>query len=104
MDVILEKIILFAALLLLLALMILAKKAYDYFKSLLDKAQADKLDKFVEELVSAADQLLKQTDPDGSVRLEYVCNQLVAAGYSLTNAIRAKIEHFVLKLGHGGTA
>lgn len=103
MENILNHIIMVAFVFLLLILMILVKKAYEYFKSLLKQDEAAALDQFVEELVGAADQLFKQTDPDGSVRLEYVCNQLVAEGYELTNAIRAKIENYVLKLGHGDT-
>ena len=104
MEYILYKIIMWALLLVLLVLMILSKKAYDYLKSLIKKDDAEELDKFVGDLVGAADQLFKAEDPDGSARLEYVYARLVEAGYDITEAIRAKIENKVLKLGHGGDA
>ena len=102
METVIEKIILWAALLFLLVLMILAKKAYDYLKSKLKAEKADALDKLVETLVCAADQMFKAYDVDGSLRLGYVQEQLVAAGHDVTEAVRALIESKVLKLGHGG--
>ena len=102
METVIEKIIVWALLLFLLVLMILAKKAYDYLKSKLKAESADALDKLVETLVCAADQMFKAYDVDGSLRLGYVQEQLVAAGYDVTEAIRALIESKVLKLGHDG--
>jgi len=104
MENIMSKIILVAATLLLLALIILCKKAYAYLKTMISKEKAEKLDNFVETLVCAADQMFKDIDPDGSLRLEYVQGQLIEAGHDLTDAIRALIESKVLKLGHGGGA
>lgn len=104
MEDIMNKIIMVAATLLLLVLIILCKKAYAYLKTLLKKEDAEKLDKFVETLVYAADQMFKDIDPDGSLRLDYVQGQLVEAGHDLTEAVRALIESKVLKLGHGGGA
>ncbi len=102
MEVIMNKIIMVAACLLLLILVILAKKAYIYLKSLMKKEDAEKLDKFVEELVLAAEQMLKAEDETGSIRLEYVQGMLIEAGYDLTDTVRALIESKVYKLNQAG--
>lgn len=102
MELIMEKLIEAAALVLTVALIILAKRGFAYLKTLLKKEEADALDTFVDELVGAADQMYKKDDPDGSIRLDYVYQMLIEAGHELTDALRAKIENKVLKLGHGG--
>jgi hypothetical protein len=102
MEMVMEKLIEVAAFILLVALIILAKRGFIYLKTLLTKEEAEELDAFVEELVGAADQLYKKDDPDGSIRLDYVYQMLIEAGHELTSALRAKIENKVLKLGHGG--
>ena len=99
MDAILDKIVYLCLVLLLLVLLILAKRAYNYLKSLMSKEDAAKLDSFVWELVAAAEQMYKEKDPTGAVRLDYVQGMLMEAGYEITEAIRAKIESCVLKLG-----
>lgn len=71
---------------------------YDFLKGKLDEQNDAKLDLFVSELVTAAEQMFKKDDPDGSVRLEYVQDMLVEAGYDITEAIRAMIESKVFEI------
>ena len=67
-------------------------------KTKLSVTQAEKLDLFVAELVAAAEQLYKEKDADGSIRLEYVKGMLVEAGYELTDAVKALIEAKVFEI------
>lgn len=69
-------------------------------KSKLDAEQDAQLDKFIDELTAAADQMYKDGDPLGEIRREYVHEQLIKAGYQLTDAIIAKIESSVFRLPH----
>lgn len=69
-----------------------------FLKGKLDEQGDAKLDKFIDELTAAADQLYKKSDPDGSIRREFVHSELLNAGYQITDAIIAKIESSVLYL------
>lgn len=80
------------------AVMWVCGKVCAYLAQKLDAAKMEKLEKFVETLVTAADQMYKSNDPDGSARLGYVQGELIAAGYDLTAAVRAMIESKVLKV------
>jgi len=72
-------------------------------KAKLDTEEIAKLDMFVAEFVAAAEQLIsKENDPDGSMRLEYVQEMLMEAGYELTDAVRALIEAKVFEINMVG--
>lgn len=73
-----------------------------YIKSKMSAEDAAMLDQFIDELTSAADQMFKKDDPDGTMRYQYVTNALIDAGYELTEAIVAKIESSVFYLPHKG--
>ena len=87
-----------AAVLLLYGVIYLGKYAIAFVKSKLSDRQLAKLRKFIDELVTAAEQMLKKDDPDGSIRLAYVQNMLVDAGYDITEAIMAMIESAVFNV------
>lgn len=57
-----------------------------------------KIDKLVTSAVKAAEQLFKKEDEDGQIRLNYVQNILIEAGYDLTDAIMAEVESRVFDL------
>lgn len=57
-----------------------------------------KIETLIESGVAAAEQLFKKEDEDGSIRLEYVQNLLLEAGYELTEAVCAMIEGKVYEL------
>lgn len=71
---------------------------FDLLKTKLNDKQAEKLDLFIAELVAAAEQMYKKDDPDGSVRMGYVQNMLIEAGYELTEAVKALIESKVFSI------
>lgn len=74
------------------------RKIYAYFAQKMKASDMEKLEKFVDTLVTGADQMFKAEDPDGSVRLAYVQGELISAGYDLTEAVRALIESKVFKV------
>lgn len=92
MDEIMTVVIKIVATLLALGIGWLGKYLINLVKTKLSITQAEKLDMFVAELVAAAEQMYKQTDPDGSIRLAYVKGMLIEAGYDLTDAVKALIE------------
>lgn len=63
-----------------------------YLRTNLDEKNVAFLGTFVAELVAAAEQMYAKDDPDGSIRLSYVQEMLVEAGYEITEAVRALIE------------
>lgn len=69
-----------------------------YIKANLSESEQAKLEKFVESLVGAAEQLHKKDDQDGSARLGYVQGMLIEAGYELTDAVMALVESKVQAL------
>ena len=74
----------------------LAKIAVNYLKSRLNEKEEALLADFVGSLVMAAEQMYK-TEP-GEARLSYVQDQLIEAGYELTDALRALIESKVYEV------
>ena len=104
MEDILDIIIKVVAALLALGAGWLGRYLLTWLKTKLNDKQAEKLDLFVAELVSAAEQMYKKDDPDGTVRLNYVQQMLVEAGYEITDAIKALIESkvFSINLANGG--
>lgn len=98
MDEILNIVIKLVATLLAFGVGWLGKYLISLLRSKLDERSAEKLDLFIVELVAAAEQLYKQQDPDGTVRLKYVQDMLIEAGYEITDAIRALIESKVFEI------
>ena len=86
------------------AIVWVSRKVYAYCAQKLEAAKLEKLEKFVDTLVTGADQMFKAEDPDGSVRLAYVQGELISAGYDLTEAVRAMIESkvFMVNLAQKG--
>ena len=76
----------------------LGKYLLNWLKSNVDEKAAEQLDFFVAELVAAAEQMYKKDDPDGSIRLNYVQEMLVDAGYDITDAVQALIESKVFEI------
>ena len=76
----------------------LGRYLVNWLKTKLNDKQAEKLDMFIAELVAAAEQMYKKDDPDGSVRLNYVQDMLIEAGYELTDAVLALIESKVFSI------
>lgn len=69
-----------------------------WLKEKIGEEQAEKLTRIIGELVSAAEQMYKADDPDGSIRKKYVEEQLQALGYKLTEYINSLIESEVLSI------
>jgi len=80
----------------------LVKEAARYVKTKRETEEKTALDRFIYELVQAAEQMLKDEDPSGSVRLGYVQQMLIEAGYELTDAICATIEAYVYEINAEG--
>ena len=98
MEQILDIIIKLFAALLALGAGWLGKSLINWLKTKLNEKQAEKLDMFIAELVAAAEQMYKKEDPDGTVRLNYVQDMLIEAGYELTDAVIALIESKVFSI------
>lgn len=98
MEQIIDIIIKIVATLLALGVGYVGKYLIAWLKTVLSEKDAEKLDLFVAELVSAAEQMYKQEDPDGSKRLLYVQTMLVEAGYDITEAVTALIESKVFSI------
>ena len=86
--------------LLFMAILFVLKKGYDFLERKISAEDMAELDKFIEELTAAADQMYKKVDPDGSIRFEFVKEALRKAGYQITDAIVVKIESCVFHLPH----
>ena len=98
MDAIMDSLIKIAALVILLAGSYLVKQFSSYLKDNNKEMASDALDKLIDELVRAAEQMFKKDDPSGSTRLDYVEGMLIAEGYDLTETIRAQIESKVFQI------
>lgn len=98
MEEIIDIIVKIAATLLALGIGYLGRFLVKWMKSILDEKGDAKLELFIAELVAAAEQMYKKEDPDGSIRLDYVQEMLVAAGYDVTNAVHALIESKVFEI------
>lgn len=99
MNEIIEMMIKFAGTLVGVALFLLLKNVSTYVKSRLDANEEALLNDFVTSLVAAAEQMFKTES--GAVRLSYVQDQLIDAGYELTDALRALIESKVYEINLG---
>lgn len=98
MEQILDIIIKLVAALLAMGAGWLGRYLVKWLKTKLNDKQVEKLDLFIAELVAAAEQMYKKDDPDGSVRLNYVQDMLIEAGYELTDAVKALIESKVFSI------
>jgi hypothetical protein len=98
MDQIIDIIVKVLAMALVLGIGWVSKWLVAWLKSKLDNEQDAKLDLFIAEMVAAAEQIYKNSDPDGSIRNLYVQKMLVEAGYELTDAVRALIESKVFNI------
>ena len=98
MEDIVDIIIKIVATLLALGIGWLGRYLVSWLKSNLAAQDFARLEMFVAELVAAAEQMYKQSDPDGSLRLEYVEDMLVEAGYDITEAVMAMIESKVFSI------
>lgn len=76
----------------------LGKYVVSWLKSKMTEKSSAKLDSFVAELVAAAEQLYKEEDIDGKMRLNYVESMLIQAGYEITNVVKALIESKVYEI------
>lgn len=83
----------------------LVGQARALLKSRMETEQAGELDKLIYELVAAAEQTLKASDPDGHIRKQYVMEMLSQFGIEVNKEILARIESAVwainLEAHHG---
>lgn len=98
MEEIINIIIKVVAMLLAMGAGYLGRYIIRVLKANLDEKNDAMLDLFIEELVAAAEQMFKKNDPDGVIRLEYVQDSLIDAGYEITAAVRAMIESKVYSI------
>lgn len=63
-----------------------------------ESAQATELDKLIYHLVAAAEQTLKEVDPNGTLRKKYVVDLLEELGFKVSQEINARIEAAVYDL------
>lgn len=98
MENIMDIIIKIVATLLALGAGYLGKFLVGWIKSKLSAENGAKLDLFIDELCKAAEQMYKEDDPDGSIRLRYVESMLIQSGYEITDAVRAMIESKVFAI------
>ena len=98
MDEILNILIKLAAMVLVFLVGRAGRYLFELLKTKLNEKQTEKLDLFIAELVAAAEQMYKKDDPDGTVRLNYVQQMLVEAGYDITSAVQALIESKVFSI------
>lgn len=87
-----------AAALLVGALVWLVYKLKEFVNSKIKSIEDSKLRDLVETFVNAAEQLLKDEDPTGEKRKEYVVNQLHLLEIEVTGLVNAMIEEEVFRL------
>lgn len=80
-----------------LVAVILTRYAVPAIKAYLKKADAEELETLIEELVKAAEQLIKG-EKKGGARLSYVEDMLSAQGIVMNDEVRAKVESAVYRL------
>lgn len=70
----------------------------EVLKTKVEAQQASELDRLIYDFVAAAEQQLKQDDPDGTKRKAYVVEQLNAVGIAISQEINARIEAAVYEI------
>ena len=98
MEQIIDIIIKIVAILLSAGIAYLGKTVVTWIKSKLSEQQAEKLDRLIVELVSAAEQMYYDVDETGQMRKEYVTDRLMELGYAINQKINSKIESKVYEL------
>ena len=61
-------------------------------KAKAEAEQASELDRLIYDFVACAEQTLKEKDPTGRLRKQYVMEQLTALGFIVNQEINARIE------------
>lgn len=87
-----------AAALLVGALVWLVYKLKEFVSSKIKNIEDSRLRDIVETFVNAAEQLLKDEDPTGEKRKEYVVNQLHLLEIEVNGLVNAMIEEEVFRL------
>ena len=64
----------------------------DALKARVDAEQAAELDRLIYDFVAAAEQVLKEKDPTGKLRKQYVTENLMALGFAISQEVNARIE------------
>lgn len=98
MEELIDIVIKIAATLLAFGLGLLLKQIGSWVKSNLSEKESAMLNAFIAELVAAAEQMYKNEDPDGSIRLDYVESMLVQSGHDITDVVAALIESKVFEI------
>ena len=70
----------------------------EVLKTKVEAQQASELDRLIYDFVAAAEQQLKEEDPDGTKRKAYVVEQLNAVGIAISQEINARIEAAVYEI------
>lgn len=76
------------------------KEAKSFLIAKKEEIQDEKLRMLIESFVEAAEQLLKDADPTGEKRKQYVEQNLEQLGYVITSEINAQIEACVFDINN----
>lgn len=101
-EQIIDILIRIGALLLIYGGILLGRKLKALLETKLTAEEKAILDKAIGEFTAAAEQMFKNEDDDGSIRLSYVQQMLIEAGYDLTDEVRAMIEAHVFAINQAG--
>lgn len=64
----------------------------NWLKARTEAAQATQLDQLIYDIVAAAEQTLKASDPTGEIRKQYVVDLLEQLGFVIDKELHARIE------------
>lgn len=64
----------------------------NWLKARTEAAQATQLDQLIYDIVAAAEQTLKESDPTGEIRKQYVVDLLEQLGFVIDKELHARIE------------
>lgn len=78
----------------------LAPKIKVWLETHTSKTDQEKIKLLITSFAEAAEQLLHDNDPDGSKRMQYVKNQLTAAGIGITADVVSMIEGAVWEINN----
>lgn len=98
MDDIINAVIKLLAILLGVGLAYLGKLIAVWIKGRFEEREFEKLRDFISTFVAAAEQLYYHCDDTGSIRRNYVTDQLVALGYEITDTIYNLLESKVFEI------
>lgn len=80
-----------------LGFLLLLGRIKEALNTKINGGQASELDLLIADFVAAAQQLLAESDPDGTKRKQYVIDCLMAVGIAITTEIDARIEAAVFR-------